>query len=459
MKNKTKIFVMLGIAVVLIAAGVLTLVFWPKEDIKELYTEAVKESLGIGNSESKEEEKNIYDGKIVKADFEYNDLSGETPKNNKIELIGDDTKENSVTYLLASIFLEDIGKNEQYEIFIDESDKSYLYIKDVFSKYYYLENSEVDEENEDIPKLDFEMILKALGESFFDVVDGDNIKKADKELTIDGKKYESTKYSYTFTGSDLYSVFDNTFKKIKKEDIKQYDFLVQYFNLKDFESLKDAGNLFTYTVYLDGDKVISSSLTSHADEDLEQNITITKDSLDGYFRFYISSGDSTDDSTVFDFVVKTESDKKATLSLSVMGMKMITGEFTKESENSISFNIKNTKQCPYNIDIQGDVTLENNKEDGTISITAIIGEDFKYEINYSSKNDGLEGECSFIYSVEDKVVNEIKFAVEVLDKMPEFDFSNSAPLQEMTQEEAEYFMNRFSFMFSLIQNISSPNYD
>lgn len=427
MKNKTKIFIMLGIAVVLIAAGVLTFVFWPKDNIKEVYTKAIKDSLGLKKTDSKDD--NRYDDKILKMAFEYNDLLEETPKNNKFEFVVDNTKKDATGYILFDMFVEEIGKNEQYEMIVEEN-KVFFTVKDVFEKYYYAEASNEESSNDSTSEVNDDVITNAFEEAFFDVIESGNINKDSKEITINGKKYESTKYSYTFTGNDTYAVIDNAIKKIKEKDKKQYETIVQSIQLDELESLKDLGNLFTYTVYLDDDdNVISANISVNFDfQDQKLNVVIAQQSVEEYSRYYISIAGQ----KLFDLELEKENDKKVELSLSMMGKKMITGEFVLESENKMSFNLENTKDLEVDVDIQGTIEVRNDEE-VNISVTSIIGEN---------------------------VNNEIKLIIDVLDEMPKYDVSNNAPMDEMTDEEKELLEKRFGFITQYLQdNSMTPNFD
>lgn len=427
MKNKTKIFVILGVAVFLIAAGVLTFVFWPKDNIKEVYTKAIKDSLGLKKSDSKDD--NRYDDKILKMAFEYNDLLEETPKNNKFEFVVDNTKKDATGYILFDMFVEELGKNEQYEMIVEEN-KVFFTVKDVFEKYYYAEASNEESSNDSTTEVNDDVITNAFEEAFFDVIESGNINKDSKEITINGKKYESTKYSYTFTGNDTYAVIDNAIKKIKEKDKKQYETIVQSIQLDELESLKDLGNLFTYTVYLDDDdNVISANISVNFDfQDQKLNVVFSENQVEGYSRYYISVAGQ----KLFDLELEKENDKKVELSLSMMGMKMITGELVLESENKMSFSLENTKDLEIDIDIQGTIEVRNDEE-VNISVTSIIGEDVK---------------------------NEMKLIIDVLDEMPKYDVSNSAPMDEMTDEEKELLEKRFGFITQYLQgNSMTPNFD
>lgn len=418
MKNKSKIFIILGIAVILITAGVLTFVFWPEENVKEIYTNAIKESLGL--EKDKTSDFNPYDGKILDLTFEYNDISGEIAKNNKGEIIVDDRNEKPIGYILFDFFVEELEKNEQYEMFL-ENNRVYFKIKDVFDKYYYFDGDVEETNNESSSNFDSKVVLNAFEESFFDVIDGDNIIKDDREITINGKTYNSTKYSYTFTGTDLYTVLDNTFKKIKEKDVDLYENIDKNISLDSLEELKEVGNLFTYTFLIDNDEVISSSITIN----LEQKITLTQNKVDGYYRLYLS----VDGLTYIDLAVKEENNKEASLVLSMLGQEMITGEFILEADNSISFTLKNTESFGTNVDIQGSVSADKNNGSFDISVKCEIGENVK---------------------------NEIKINAKILDEMPKYDLSNSAPFVEITEEELEYINNRFGFITDLF-NKDLPN--
>lgn len=423
MKNKSKIFIILGIAVVLITAGILTFVLWPKENVKEIYTNAIKESLGLEKRETNKT--NPYDNKILNMTFEYNDLSGETVKNNKGQLVYDYRSENILAYVLFDFFVDELEKNEQYEMIL-ENNKVYFKIKDVFDKYYY---SESDSNSDDsLSKFDTNAALNAFGESFFDVIDGDNIIKDDREITINGKKYNSTKYSYTFTGSDLYTILNNTFKKIKEKDVDLCEYINKNISMDSLEGLKEIGNLFTYTFLIDNDEIISSSITIN----LEQKISLTQNKVDGYYRMYVSL----EGMTFVDLEGKKVSDKKATLDLSMMGQKMITGEISADSKNSMTFSFKNTETIDVNIDIQGNITFDESNSTFDMLFKFLVGEDVK---------------------------NEFKFSVNILDEMPSYDISNSEPFEEITEEELEYIENRFSFIWDLFGNSDAnqevPMYD
>ena len=112
-------------------------------------------------------------------------------------------------------------------------------------------------------------------------------------------------------------------------------------------------------------------------------------------------------------VVNQTSDTTTELSVAVMGSDYITGKITK-TDKKLTAKISGTESLPFELvlDVDADIVDDLNMN-GTMKLT-------------------IDGET----------VN-VNFKSEEVKKMPEVDVSNSAPYEEMSDEEKEALENMF----------------
>lgn len=419
--KKGLVFTIVAAVVVVVAVVVLALVLWPKKSNKEVFTDAIKESFNISKAIKTTDGKEIKDvlaDHIVKftfdAEFGENSIYSEIV-GGKDEFYG---------------LVKAVSEGEKFDADALLKDKKlYFNIKDVLKKYYYVdaENLNFDVSKSDV---DSDKISKYLVDSLLDVIENDRVKKDSDELNINGSTYKTDKYSFVFTGADLHKVLENFVKKVKedKEVLSQIEKVIESMGanqkvnldevfdslLKESAALKELGNLLTYSVHLYKGDVISTNITISIDSGsmkVPVSLVINNIEKEGktYAQFYVS----TMGQKMINAVINQTSDTTTDLSVSVMGSDYITGKITK-TDKKLTAKISGTESLPLDLvlDIDADIVDDLNMN-GTMKLT-------------------IDGET----------VN-VNFKSEEVKKMPEVDVSNSAPYEEMSDEEKEALENMF----------------
>ena len=169
MKGKKLIFVFVGL--ILVVAGVLCIFLWPKNNEKEIYTNALKKSLGIDLGEVKEtvtSEENL-----KKVQHTIIEGSVKTPD-------GTFTVKDDVYAMVGKAYMNLIASDGEKNIngvMLLENTRLYFTIKDYLQKYYYYDldsMTDVVETNE--VDFDYEKLLNIIKNDFYDSIDEKNIK-------------------------------------------------------------------------------------------------------------------------------------------------------------------------------------------------------------------------------------------------------------------------------------------
>ena len=432
MKKNTKIVVTcIIVAVVLIVAGILTWILWPKKTNKEVYTDAIKESFNISSLVKTSEGKDVKDvlaDHIVKLTLEGN-LADEG--NGKVEVYAG---KNQLYALLTGgagsekVNIEGLLKDE----------KLYFTIKDVLSKYYYVDQNDA---NFNISALDVDSdkITNYLVDSFFEVIDNDNVTKDSEELTINGKTYKTDKYSHPFTGADVQKVVESFVKKLKgdKEFRKQIEELIESLGtnekidldevfdtvIKESAALKDLGQLFTYTVYLYKGDVISTSISiSIPSGDQKVPLSLVVNNVEDGGKRFVQAYLSTMGQRMFEATLDQTSETNTDLSVKVMGEKYIEGKITNDKD-SVKVKITGTDKLPVDFDLEMNFkVVDDLNMTGNIKIS-IEGEEIAFDVK-----------------------------TEEVKALPEIDLSNSAPISEMTDEEKA----ALESIFGSVSKVANP---
>ena len=424
-KKKGLIFAIVG--VVLIIAAVLTIVLWPKKSAKEVYTDAIKTSLGFSklssNDETIEKYKKILNDHIIKMTLQTSGVNNEegAQYHNFNELIDAYFGKNNL-YLKMDSTLDGTMNSLEY---IYKNDKFYMFIKDVFSKYYYVDFSGSNDSRL-LLNIDYEDIVNKLVDSLVDEIKEDKIVKESADVSINGKTYSAKKYSYTFTGEYLYNATKSFITKVRNDkDLynKLNDLLNSYVNDKTItlddvfdrlinmsESFKELGNLFTHSVYMDGSDVISTDLILNFNF-TEQSIPITfgltvnnvVENGKAFREVYVSAMGQ----KLIDIVINQTSDTNYDIKFSVSGQEMIKGNITKNDKN-VKLILNGTDLLPNKLKLEINIEVKSDYE--------IVG-----NIEYTFGNSNAT----------------YKFATEEVKEIPEVDVSNSAPREEMSDAERE----------------------
>ena len=271
MKKKKTLLVVIIVAIFLLVAGLLVWFLWPKKSNKEIFTDAIKNSFGLNTTIDEDaigEYEDYFKDKILKLNINgYAAMAGERSANNIDLYYG---KQQMYLSLDESVDGEKVG----VEAVLKEN-KLYFTLTNILSKYYYVDIESGNIEVKDDKAMD--KLADLLDESLFGMIDDKNVVTESAEITINKVEYKVKKYSYDYTGTDLYNAINNLVKGIKN-DKELYDALDKAFSsieeatvtlddvldlvLSESEELKSyTKKLFTYTVYLDGSDVISTVIS------------------------------------------------------------------------------------------------------------------------------------------------------------------------------------------------------
>ncbi len=174
--------------------------------------------------------------------------------------------------------------------------------------------------------------------------------------------------------------------------------------LQQAEPLKQFGDLFTYTLYLDGDEIISKVAAINI-EFGEQSIpvSLTINSVKSFEEVYVSMMGQ----KMYEFTIKETSENNADISIKMLGQEIASGKIVK-TDNSLT------------------VTINGNES---------VGVKFKFEAKINKVS---EYQVEGIITLESENSHaSYRIKTEEVNEMPSFDISNSAPIEEITAEEKE----------------------
>ena len=436
MKNKKGLIIFGSIGLVCVLAGVLLLLLLPGKSKKELYTEAITKSLGLHEDKaasdeitnSVEEFEKMINNHIYKISLKGEINMGEA---------GHNEAESIVYFGKNQLYMDGLALLNDQKIsgnILLKDDNLYFNIKDLLKKYYYIENiSQYFKDNGET-----EVVRKVVDyfvESFKESINEDEVKTDSKELTINGNTYNAKTYGYTFTGNTLYTVLSNFIEKIRndKNILSELNKLLKSTEIAsefgDFElnqsdlnsaldqlleackSVKELGNLFTYTVYMYKDDVISRQITINIpSEQGMMPVVIADYNVVESGKMYYKAAVTAMGMNILNVEVKQQSDTKYSISASFMQQELLTGEYIKDS-NGIKLTLEGSAELPTTIKLE--LVMNNN---GTGSL----------EIEYE------ETKGSFEYEVEE------------VDEIPEVDVTDSEPYTEISEEEMDKVEEFFS---------------
>ena len=420
MNNKKGVIITIIAAVaVIVVAVALVLVFWPKKSNKEVFTDAIKESFNIGKAIKTEDGESIKDvlaDHLLKLTLEVEDGKAELYYGNE-QFYGlfDGVKD---------------GKNINAEALLKDN-RLYFTVKDVLSKYYY-KDMEESKTGSTSTVVDSDKLTEYFSDSFFDVIENDNLTKDSEEIIINGKTYKADKYSYPFTGKDMYKVVESFVSKIKndKELRGQLENILNSSNeeekitideamsmlLETAESIKGMDNLFTYTIYVYDGKAISQNITISLDMGgMKIPISLIIEEVEEKDRIFYQMYVSTMGQKIYCLEVKQTSDSNIDLTVSAMSQNIVEGKITK-TDKKFAMKISNTENLPM---------------------------EFKIDMNIDIIDDyGINGTIEYALDGEN---GSIKIKSEEVKSIPSVDVSNSAPYEEMTDAEKAALDELFDF--------------
>lgn len=311
-----------------------------------------------------------------------------------------------------------------------EKNKFYFKIKDLMTKFYYID-MKLDS-SEEIDEDDLNYINGILKDSFFDNLKEKDFSKSKKTIELSGKSFSTTKISLKLTEEKLYAIcndFLNTIKKDKKAmEIIQKGY-PEFTEEKIDEALTELNNskkdvnddnYILYTIYVDKHKNI-----------LKQEISINdnENSYEG-MSFVINSYESDNGYENLEFIFIFNN------------MEMIKLSLNEVSKEETSLTVKS-------MFIKAEGTIKNNDTENSydIVVTDITGNKLG-NITYSlNKVDSKKYTCNLNvnFDVQDFKANIVSNNTILLDEqLSDFDVTNSQSIDTMSETEQMTIINEIS---------------
>ena len=437
MKNKKGLIAVLIIGLVLIIAGILVFFLIPKKSNSELYTDALKKSLGLVSNESGIEEK-------------IKEIQTKLEKNNyKLTLNSEQTQDEAGYKRSEDIiyfgdkklyFVETVSQNDVTSVFegMIKDNRFYIKIKDYLKNVYYTDKlndfiKEIKGNSDNYEALD--KIEDYLVDAFLESIKNKEVTIGSSDLKINGSTYKTKLYSYTFTGETLRDIIVNFCEKLKDDKdfyktlntlLKSSGAIQEKMNLNkeavdaildqlifSADELKSMGKILTYSIYMYKDEPIGVIVSSNNKDDLA---TIE------YYNVV------NDDKQYIKFSSYSNSDEEVTV---------VFDEKTKDNgEISITMNKKEV--------IKG--YLKNNDENYELKLYGVEDEDSYLLININKDRSGS------IRIVSDKANISYNYKLEQVDEIPEMDVTNSVPFDEMPEDDYNRFQALVGSVLQMFQS-------
>lgn len=429
--------VALGVGTFLLLSGS------PKSD-KELITESISKSIGSVKEKLSGEVSSLLKDKdaIVKLTTDTSFSMNDGYDNQEMSLKGDlyvSLKEIYANLKLAQGVEEELNLEMLYK-----DNKLYHKVKDVYSRFYYMDaelDLELEENKSDI---DYFVLFNYLSDSLTEQFNDKELTKDDEAtITLGGKEFDVNKLTAKFTEKDLIEIAQTLLEKIKN-DKELYNSIIESYESVNAElpsdeqidienelntlieelneahkEADDKETLFKYTVYLDGEDVLSAVITIITDpEESSQSISLG-----------INTYENKDKNDVVEYYV------------SVFGIKLVTAKFesTSDTETKISASV-------YQM-IKAEGTFKNTDKETSLSLkvkmTAYEEEMEILSLEMSSKEVKEDKEYDLNLNVlvdYDEIKIDLKSSntFEIVESIPEVDLSDAADVSEMTDEEKQF---------------------
>ncbi len=441
MKKKKTLLVVIIVAIFLLVAGLLVWFLWPKKSNKEIFTDAIKNSFGLNTTIDEDaigEYEDYFKDKILKLNINgYAAMAGERSANNIDLYYG---KQQMYLSLDESVDGEKVG----VEAVLKEN-KLYFTLTNILSKYYYVDIESGNIEVKDDKTMD--KLADLLDESLFGMLDDKNVVTESAEITINKVEYKVKKYSYDYTGTDLYNAINNLVKGIKN-DKELYDALDKAFSsieeatvtlddvldlvLSESEELKSyTKKLFTYTVYLDGSDVISTVISVVIpQESMNIPISLTMNNVENKGLVYKEMSVSTMGQKIFNAKYEETSEENANISVGVMNEEVLTG-YVKNTDKNFKFRLEGTDVLGSMLSGSYFFSFEDEDEDK-------VDTKFYIDLDLDKSDAGVKGKFKAELSMEDEgVVLDYDIKTEEVKEIPNVDLSGALPYEEMTEKDKE----------------------
>lgn len=308
-----------------------------------------------------------------------------------------------------------------------EKNKLYFRIKDLMTKFYYID-MQIDS-SEQIDEDDLDHMSEILKDSFFDNLKDKDFTKSKKTIELSGKSFSTTKISLKLTEEKLYVMCTDFLNSIK-DDKEAMEIIQKVYpefteeNIEDAltalnDSKKDANddNYILYTIYVDKHKNI-----------LKQEISIndTENSYEG-MSVVINSYETENDYQNLELIFVLDEMEVIKLSLN-----QVSKEETTLAINSVIVKAEGTiknNDTENSYDIVVTDTTGNKLGNITYALTKVDSKKYTYNLNVN-------------FAVEDIKASVISNNTILLDEqLSDFDVTNSQSIDTMSETEQVTIMN------------------
>lgn len=433
-KKRTLIFISIAlIAVFSVGVGV----YLYLSSSKVIFSKAMEKAI---DSLFESEEKGLL------ADLDYHTLKANT--NTNLSLVSGVTnyslsmngnvgynEENQKIYM-------DLNTNLNNKKLVDfqamlENDKLYFKIKDLMTKFYYID-TQLDASQE-LKEDDLDHMVEILKDSFLDNLKDNDFDKSKQKLELSGKTISTTKLTLKLTEEKLSEMAIDFLNSVKsdKEAMKIIqkvypDFTDETINealdaLKESKKDVDKNNYILYTIYVDKNRDI-----------IKQEISIN-DATDKSMKdmsLVITSFKDNNKYQNLEFIILNSGVEVINLSLKEVSKeetKLVVNSALIKAEGTIKNN--NTENS-YNI-VVTDV-MGNKLGDIVYSLTKIDSNKFTYNFNMA-------------FTIDDVKANLVSNNTILFDEqLTDFDLTNSQSIDKMSESEQNTIMNEISKRLSNI---------
>lgn len=318
-----------------------------------------------------------------------------------------------------------------------EKDKFYFKIKDLMTKFYYIDihlytSDELKEE-------DLDHMVEILKDSFFDNLKDDDFSKSKQNLDLSGKSVSTTKLSLKLTEEKLYEMVTDFLNSVKNDKeamatIQKIDSELTEEKIDEAldaisESKKDVdkNNYILYTIYVDKNKDI-----------LKQEISINDATDDSMKDMMLVINSYKDDNKYqnLEFVILSSNVEVINLSLKEVSKEEIKLEVNSALVKAEGTIKNNNTENSYNIVVTD--TMGNKLGDIVYSLIKVDSKKFTYNLNIA-------------FAIDDVKANLVSNNTILLDEqLTDFDVTNSQSIDAMPESEQNTIMNEISKRLSNI---------
>lgn len=389
---------------------------------------------------------NLVEEKGLLDDLDFDTLKVDTKTNLTLASGGESYKLNlagNVSYNEKNNKLYmDMNTNLNNQKLVDfqgmlDNNKIYFKIKDLMTKFYYID-LEIDSSQE-IDEEELEHMLGLFGDSFFDSLKDEDFSNSKQKLELSGKNFATTKLSLKLTEEKIYDITTNFLTALKKDKelmstLHKFDSEFTEKSIDDVlteinETMEEVNNnnYVLYTIYVDKNKDILRQEISMNDVD---DVTL-KDMM-----FAVNSYKIDNNYEVVEIIVLDK------------GVEVVNLSVKETSKEDAMLTLTSAL-----IKAEGTIKTTAAESSYDITVTDILGTKLGTIACVTKKEDNK----NYMYNLTMNVaIEDVKFALAsknniVLDsKLTEFDVTGSQSIDTMSQAEQNTILNTIIMRLSAV---------